>query len=183
MQALMPVQLDQLAEYHYRTWRILLDPKKTPVAEIFRPQFWVNATKIKVDDRIRVIASDKSFDFEITVTGKPESGAGLVVAVWPRFPEGVMSEAKALSDAAEVVQRELLASTVGGKAVPRIEHTEAEGWRVIDIKGDVHSRNHRSESAANVAMGKYLKQLGIDKVAEPAKAALAAQPVNAGLAT
>lgn len=169
MQVLPSIQIDHLAEYHYRTWRIIIDPKTIAPAELFRPQFWVNATKkFAVDDRIRVIALDKSFDFELTVTGKPDSGAGLVVAVWPRFPDGVMSEAKALADAAEVVQRELLASTVAGKPVPRVENTKADGWRVIDIKGDVHSKNHRSESAANLALSRYMTQLGIDKVAEPA---------------
>lgn len=174
MQPLPSKQLDHLAEYHYRTWRAVIDQTKTDIADLFRPQFWVNAIKVAVDDRIRVIAADKSFDFELTVTGKPESGAGLVVAVWPRFPDGTMTEAKSLAHAAEVVQRELVATTVGGKAVPRIEKTEAEGWRVIDIKGDVQSRNHRSESAANLAMSKYMQQLGIDTVAKPAAKAPAA---------
>ena len=173
MTPLQHVQLSQLAEYHYRTWRIVIDPAKTPVEDVFRPQFWVNATKVKVDDRIRVIASDKSFDFELTATGKPEIGGGLVVDVWPRFPKGVMAEAKALADAADAVKREMVATTVNGKAVPRVEHVAADGWRVIGIDGNVASKNHRSESAANVAMTKMLSQLGIDKAApeKPGKAA------------
>lgn len=173
MQPLQHIQLSQLAEYHYRTWRIVIDPAKTPVTDLFRPQYWVNATKIKVDDRIRVIASDKSFDFEITVTGKPEIGGGLVVDMWPRYPQGVASEAKAIAEAADAVKRELVASTVNGKQVPRVEQVGTDGWRVIGLDGNVASRNHRSESAANVAMGKMLAQLGIDKPApeKPGKAA------------
>ena len=172
MQPLQSNQFVHLASYHFQTWRVVIDPAKFQVADLFRPQVWVNAIKFRVDDRIRVIATDKSFDFELTVTGKPEIGGGLVVDVWPRFPKGVMTEAAELADAADVVKRELIASTINGKPVPRVEETKADGWRVIDINGDVASKNHRSESAANVAMSKMLAQLGIDKVtAEKAKPA------------
>ena len=168
MQPHKDIPLSELGQYKYQTWFVVIDPSKA--VDIFRPQYWVNATKFKVNDRIRVIASDQSFDFELVVTGKPEVGGGYVVDVWPRFPQGVMAEAKALSDAADAVKRELVASTVNGKAVPRVEENKADGWRVIGIDGNVASKNHRSESAANLAMSKMLNQLGIDKPA-PEKAA------------
>jgi hypothetical protein len=68
----------QLAEHAYRTWRVEIDPKTTPTADLFGPQFWANATKIDADDRIRVVATDKSFDFELVVKGRMP-GLGLLV--------------------------------------------------------------------------------------------------------
>jgi hypothetical protein len=177
MTPLQHVQLTNLAAYHYQTWRIVIDPAKTPVEDIFRPQFWVNATKVKVDDRIRILASDKSYDFEITVTGKPEVGGGLVVDVWPRLPKGLGNASEGAAElvaATDIVKRELVASTVAGKQVPRVEQVGVDGWRVIGLDGTVASKNHRSESAANVAMSKMLNQLGIDKPAPEKPAAKSA---------
>lgn len=179
MQPLLPVAVTHLADYHYRTYRIIVDPAKTPITDIFRPQYWVNATKLAVDDRIRVIALDKSYDFEIVVVGKQEVGGGLVVDLWPRYPQGMgqgaAEQAKAIADAADIVKRELVASTVAGKPVPRVEQVGVDGWRVVGLDGTVHSKNHRSESAANLAMSNMLRKLGITEAApekaKPGKAA------------
>lgn len=165
------IPLSELAQYKFQAWYVVVDPSKA--TDIFRPQYWVNATKFKVNDIIRVVASDKSFDFLITVTGKPEVGGGYVVDMWPRYPQAlqhaVPADAAALSDAADVVKRELVASTVNGKPVPRVEQVGVDGWRVIGLDGTVHSKNHRSESAANLAMSNMLRKLGITEPA-PEKA-------------
>lgn len=171
MRPAQPSDFDQLSDYHHNRWRIVIDPKLTAPTDVYKPEFWVNGTKkLRVRDVITVIAKDDSFQFEVKVMGKPETGNGLVVELAERFPAGMTA---AQFHAAGLAARSTLStSTVAGKPVPRVEHTEAEGWRVIDLKGEVASKGHRNEAAANVAMSKYLSQLGIDKVAEPKAAAV-----------
>ena len=175
---LQAAQINHFSDYHFQRYVIHVDPAKVAVTDLFRPEFWVNGSpKLKVLDRIRVKATDDSWDFELTVLGKPEVGRGVIVGLWPRYPGGMTAEE--LAKAGDMVKSQLVASSVNGKPVPRVEPDGREGWRVIDIAGEIASRNHRSEADANVAMAKYISQLGIKTVVEPRPPEAKAEPAKA----
>ncbi len=161
-----PEQFRLPSGQHYIEYYIEVDPAGTAVTDLFRPEFWVNAGDlIKPLAHIRVRATDNSYDFRLTVIGKPENGKGLIVDLWPRYPAGMSREE--LQAAGDMVRTVLRASTVNSKPVPRVEPHGRDGWRVIGIAGEIVSSGHRGEADANIAMAKHLSQLGIKTVIEP----------------
>lgn len=159
MKPLDPVHLSQLAEQKYRTWYVEIDPTRTPIEDVFRPQFWVNCGKMMKPDLVRVRAIDGSYDMMLSITGKTVAGkTAIKVEIWPNVPDYVLLAAQSAT--------EMLPTTIGGKPVPRVDYAQADGFRVIGFNGDIASRGHESEAAANVAMAEYIHVFGIKSVAD-----------------
>ena len=83
----LPDRAIKLAEQCYRTWHFDLgkikaeDGTSVSLQDFMRPTFWSKwIDKIGVDDRIRVIAADRSFDFELIVKAK-QQGVGLLLKI------------------------------------------------------------------------------------------------------
>src|SRR5262245_2819610 len=183
MKHLEPIHLKQQSDYHYTTYCIGAGkaaplPEGTTLADLFRPQFWGNHHKtLNVGDLVRVRANDGAFDIMLTVIAKDVGG--VVMDIWPKFPNAADLEmAAGLQAVAADVRPVLVPATVHGKPVPRVDFTKATGWRVIALDGNVHSEGYPSQAAAHKAMTDYLQRLKIERMADEPEAAAA--PTKAG---
>lgn len=175
--------LTSTAEFWYSTYSVGVGPSSksvhcpagTKVTDLFKPQFWVHhAKRLKQGDLVRVRAVDGSWDVMITAVAVA-SGA-VVMEPWPKLPPGL--DMAAFTHNADLARRTLVQTTVAGKVVPRVEFTRSTDWRVIDLAGNEHSRNHRSEPDAAAALREYINKLGysdLKPIHEPA-----APPAAAG---
>lgn len=160
MKPLQPIEL-QLEGIKSNRYHIRVDPKQNPPEDIWRPQFWVNcAQKLSASDIIRIEAADGSYDFCVKVVGRVTHNGKLAARVepWPILPQYVVDARDAAT--------ELVPTTINGKPLPRVEATNADGWRVIGLDGQIASKNHLRESDAMAAMADYLTAHGITSVAD-----------------
>lgn len=170
--------LSSPAEFWYSTYSIGVGPSNkvthcppgTEIDDLFRPQFWVHhAKRFKTGDLVRVRSIDGAWDVMLTVV-TVASGA-VVMEPWPKLPAGL--DMAQFAHNADLARRTLVQTTVAGKVVPRVEFTKATGWRVIDLAGTEHSRNHQSEFDASAALRLYVNKLGFSDLKplhEPAPA-------------
>jgi hypothetical protein len=114
----LPEQAFQLAEQCFRCWHFDLakikaeDGSSVSLQDFMRPGFWAKwVDRIGVDDRIRVIAADRSFDFEVIVKVK-QPGVGL------------MLEIDRSKDPSSPVFKALVQASQAARAVAATEQTE-----------------------------------------------------------
>lgn len=160
--------LHHLADYMYST-RFVSLPPDIEFGDLFKPAFWAHhAARLKLHDIVRVRADDGSFDFMLTVIRKDQSA--VLMDVWPKYPAGLglVSGNEDMAAVAITARKQLTQGTVLGKPVPRIEHTKATKWRVIDLAGKEHSAGYDVKADAQTALDRYLQGLGIETVSPPA---------------
>lgn len=159
MKALQPVEL-QLEGNRANRYHVRVDPRVNPAEDIWKPQFWVNCTKLSQSDIVRVEATDGSYDFSVKVVARTAPGGKQAVRVepWPNLPQYVVD---AFDSASEMVP-----TVVNGKPLPRVEFANADLYRVIGFDGNVASKGYTTEAQANVALGQYMAVYGIKSVAD-----------------
>ena len=147
--------LQQPAEYNFRCWGPVILPEGFVYEDIFNDAFWMHhaSGRIAVNDLIRLIAYDNSFDLNVTVVDKFKGG--LRVEAWPKLPA---VSALAAVDAKRGEPLEI--RIVDGQELPRVEHTRATKWRVIGYDGNELSRGHDSKASATEAMIEFYKSKG-----------------------
>jgi hypothetical protein len=155
---------EKLAEQVYRTWCIDIDPKLNPIADVARPQFWVNATKLTKGDLIRVRATDGSYDFFLVVKGRTIGGK-LAARVSIHSGHGD-NLPRYVIDAFQRHSSEMVATSVNGMPLPRVDFVDKIGWRVIGFDNLVASQGHETEAAAMIAMGEYINVFGLKTVSD-----------------
>jgi hypothetical protein len=172
---------ERLAEQKRREWLFEIDPKLNPVEDVFRPQYWVNASALNRGDLIHIRATDGSYDFTLVVDGKTIGGRLAVkVSLWPKIPGYVL-------EAEQTACMEMVPVVTAGAKVPRVDYTdESHKWRVIGFRNEVVSIGHESEVAAQVAMAEYVRLFGLKTIVdrppvemrtgEPAKSPPVADP-------
>jgi len=151
-------------------------PDGATLADVLRPDFWKHHhTVLKVGDLIRIRANDGAFDMMLTVIAK---GQGAVTMdVWPKFPDAAdLQRAADVAAVAVKARSVLVARSVHGKMVPRVEFTRATNWRVIALDGNEHSSGYRTQAEAHMVMKDYLVKLKID-LADEAVASPTETPV------
>ena len=162
MRPLNAMALSQLAEQHYRTWYVEIDPALNAVEDLFRPQFWANCTRLANRDMVRVRATDDSFDVLLVVQAELFNGKP---ARKFRLWGGISNDALRV---AEAKASELVPTVLNGKPVPRIENGASDGWRIIGFAGEVAAKGYVNEAAATADFDRFLKLYGIRSVAEQA---------------
>jgi hypothetical protein len=121
-------------------------------ADLFCSNFWVHhASKLHVNDIIRVRRRDHAFDFEIVVA-KIEDGIP-VIEPWPKWPAAYGAEAE--------VPLRVVPIHHDGLPKARVDFLPATKWRVLGADRQEVSRDHGSQREAEAALEKYLKVLGM----------------------
>lgn len=161
------IALDHRADYLYTSYFARLAPDIT-FDDLFRPQFWAHHyKKLNTDDVVRCKAADGSFDVTVTVVSKEEGG--IVMGLWPKYPNAdVVAHAARLSEGVEDARAELVVTKVHGKPVPRVEYTEGTKWRVIGLDGQTIVENLPSKKTADKRLDDILAKLGVNRPVEAA---------------
>lgn len=117
-----PAMSNRAADYA-RTVHHVDAPNGVTVADVLRPAFWKNhAERVRVKDRIEILAVDGSFDVEVRVIGKegPEKNpTGLVVNMLRLWTKD--SPAVVLPQVAEPRDFDGF----------KIDHTPRTRWRIV----------------------------------------------------
>ena len=154
----LPLKI-QRGDYAISRHFLLVEPGVTP-DHVVDPDFWVHvAARLRVMDRIEVVAADGSFDMELRV-----------VAIDPR---GLWAQVRPLS----IVEGKLAVAASGqfpDKDGYTIEFSGVHRWRIIRA-GEVVAKDFADQTAAAAALAniKAAKRSGdpAPAAAKPAKAA------------
>lgn len=170
------------ADQVFTRWVCTLPPGMT-LAEVMHPAAWQHHagnppnSRFNVHDIIRIIAADRSFDFNMTVV-HTEPG-GVVVEPWPKMPTAEHWAARPPARQAEIPAPvikpvDATGGKINGKRVPRVDHTPALQYHVIGLDGAVlESAKHiKTEGAAQQALRAYKKRMRLEAAeaaADPAE--------------
>lgn len=172
----------RLAAQVSNTWDVEIDPKQTPAEWLFNPGCWINvANMLKRGDLIRIHANDGSYDFLAVVRGRTTGGKlAARIAIYAGYGDGLPEYVKEAER--NSVAEALMPTMFGGRPVPRVDHVDREGWRVIGFDNLVTSKGHETEAQAMRAMAEYIKVYGFKApsaatVSVPAASELAASDI------
>lgn len=152
------------AGHKYQTWYAVIDAKRTTVADLFRPQYWIACLNLKTNDLIRCVADDGSYDFMLKVNTHQVAANknGLTVSLWPRLTHDII-------EAAETAASEMVPAVANGKPVPRFEAVANGKWRLIGFDGQPVGGLLPNEAFAAKAFDDYIAAHGIThEVDQPA---------------
>lgn len=153
-----------LADYSFDRWFGVMPPDVT-FEDLFHPTTWAHyANKFKKFDVVRAVAEDGSYDVDLTVS--EVTVGGIHMRVRPFFKDAAGDAAVAVAaKAASSAAPKIGPLAADGKSKIRVEFLPATKWRVLGLNGEV-SRDHATEAAANKAMAKYLKDIGMELPAD-----------------
>jgi hypothetical protein len=130
--------------------------------DIFNPLFWAHHKgKLKINDIIRLIASDRSFDVDVTVSHVSRGGVTVELR-GGRLPRGI-DIAEAARQAAMAKAKEpqpVPVNKISGKHMIRIDHTPKTKWRLIGIDGKEVKRG-MEKAEAEAELDKYLNEMNM----------------------
>ncbi len=157
---LPPTYLSANADFEYTCYYVALPPGVT-FEDLFSPVFWAHHQKtLKARDLVRVRGHDGKFDITLSVDSVPQGG--VIMKLWPRYPEGCdEAAARAANTAAEVARTKTVPLANDGYPTVRVEYKTATNWRVLGLNGEEVSRDHATEGDAARVMQKYLRDCGL----------------------
>lgn len=137
-------------------------PPTVAFNDIFNPLFWAHhKNKLRINDMIRLIANDRSFDIDVTVAHVSRGGVTVELR-GGRLPAGV-NGVEAVRQAAMESAREPQAvpiNKITGKFMIRIDHTPKTKWRLIGIDGKEVKRDMEKQQAEE-ELARYLKEMNM----------------------
>lgn len=130
--------------------------------EVFNPLFWQHhKAKLKLNDTIRLIANDRSFDIDVTVASVNRGGVTVELR-GGRLPAGVDDAQAARQTAMQkaMERKPVPVDKITGKPVIRIDHTPKTKWRLIGIDKTELKRNMEKHEA-EAELEQYLKEMNM----------------------
>lgn len=130
--------------------------------DIFNPLFWAHhKAKLKLNDTVRLIANDRSFDIDVTVSHVARGGVTVELR-GGRLPAEVKDAQAARQAAMEKARgpQPVPVNKQSGKHMVRIDHTPKTKWRLIGIDGKEVKRN-MEKIEAEAELVKYLKEMNM----------------------
>lgn len=151
--------------YFTNEYFLQLDPG-TSYQDLFNPTFWKHhASRLQINDIIRVLDQSRTFDVKLTVTDK--GAEGLTMRLWPIYPtdEQLVLAREAAEEADEIRLTEV--PLMGnGEPIVRVEYLAACKWRVRGLDGEEVSRDHPTKEEAEKSMFNYIRGARLEMPSE-----------------
>lgn len=151
----------------YRTWYVHGLPPLHEFGDLFHPFYWSLHKRLQPNDLVRVAARDGAFDVTLKVTSV-EEGGGATMQLWPKYPVDLVNAGSdpvetsmAAAEITETMGPATMPRFINGQPVPRIDFTEATGWRLIGMNGTPIKEKFKDEPSANRAMQAYAAKMKI----------------------
>ena len=158
----LPEAVFRMTEEHLNNRYSIITTEDIIFSDLFIPQFWAaGRERLRLNDIVRVIARNKTFDVELTVDLFSECG-GVVMRLRHKLPEEVQGAMdrhllQAIEETKCAVPRiEVVPLGPDKKPQVRIEHAGGAKWRLIGL-GNVEIKRGMSRPQAQEALAAYLK--------------------------